>query len=111
MESMVALMLLAILGLGLALAVSKALQNQQQTIAQGLGVVLLREAATQTANQIEVDPVDIGGQDLPVSDDSQPTTVTVTIGGVPIDLEYTPGSFSIQSTDIFSGDGTVRLDL
>jgi type II secretory pathway pseudopilin PulG len=111
MESMVALMLLAVLGLGLGLAVSKALQNQQQTIAQGLGVVLLREAATQTANQIDVDPVDIGGQDLTVSDDSQPTTVTVTIGEVPIDLEYTPRSFSIQSTDIFSGDGTVRLDL
>lgn len=106
MESMVALMLLAILGLGLGLAVSKALQNQQQTIAQGLGVVLLREAAQTGGNSVP-----ILQQSLSVSDDGEETTVTVTIGDQSFDLPYTPSSLSIQSTAIFSGDGTVRLDL
>ncbi len=107
MESMVALMLLAILGLGLGLAVSKALQNQQQTIAQGLGVVLLREAA-----QTGGDSVPILQQSLSVTEDVEETTVTVTIGDQSFpNLPYTPSSLSIQNADIFSGDGTVRLDL
>lgn len=103
---MVALLLLSILGLGLGLAVTKVLQNQQQTIAQGLGVVLLREAA-QTG-----DPsVSISEQSVTVSDDGEETTVTVTIGDLSEAIPYTPRSLSIQNTDIFSGDGIVRLDL
>ncbi len=107
MESMVALMLLSILGLGLGLAVSKALLNQQQTIAQGLGVVLLREAAQAGATSVP-----ILQQSLAVSYVGEPTTMTVTIGNQSFpNLPYTPRSLSIQNTDIFSGDGTVRLDL
>ncbi len=103
-----ALMLLAILGLGLGLAVSKALLNQQQTIAQGLGILLLRESVqTDTTDT----PVEIGGQSVAVDDQDTIVTVTVSIGTLEIPLEYRPRSLSIQNADIFSGDGTVRLDL
>lgn len=105
-EALVSVLLVAILGLGMAYATSRVLLVQRFSTTQNLAVVQMREYL-QTGEQSAVSMAD---QNLSISDLPQPGTVAIDVAGIVKNISLTRSrSLSVSSTELFSGDGTVSL--
>lgn len=105
-ESMISVLLMAVLGLGTAYATSQILVTQRFAATQSLAVIQMREYL-QTHEQPEVN---VAGYVLPIDDSPQSSEIAIEIGGKsrPVTLTHSR-SMSVSSTDLFSGDGSISL--
>ena len=104
-EALVSVLLVAILGLGMAYATSRVLLIQRYAATQSLAIVQMREYL-QTGDL----QVSMAGRSLSVSDSPQQGAVTISIAGLSRDITLTRSrSLTVSNAELFSGDGTVSL--
>ena len=107
LEAMISVLLVAVLGLGLAYATSQVLLTQRYATTQNLAVIQLRESMQ--TGETEVSIADKTLRIIPSPKDK--ITVNVTVGSVTEEVELTSRSRSVEmtNTELFSGDGKVSL--
>lgn len=104
-EAMISVLLVSILGLGMAYATSQVLLTQRYTATQSLAVVQLREFL-----QTGETEVSMAGQTLAIDNSPEVGAVRVIVAGVTKDVTLTRSrSLAVTSTELFSGDGKVSL--
>ncbi len=110
-ESMVSVLLVAVLGLGLAHATSKSLVAQRYTTTQNITVMHMREhLQTRTADSQSFSLAD---KDITLSETVFQQSLTVSVAGIPSDKTIpnaaTGISLSVTEASLYSGDGTITL--
>lgn len=109
-EAMISMLLVAVLGLGVAYATSKSLVAQRYTTTQNLTVMHLREyLQTRDADD---KTFSIAGQNLSVTETPQPSSLTVTVDGIATSSKTLPQaatgiSLSVSNDDLFGSNGTI----
>lgn len=108
-EAMVSILLVAILGLGLTYATSRVLLVQRYATTQSLAVIQMREYLQTGENQ----QVNVAGVIVPIVA-AAPSSANLTIGvsgkaNTEKLITVHPRSLTVNSTELFSGDGTISL--
>lgn len=109
-EAMISVLLVAVLGLGIAYATSRALLTQRYATTQNLAIIKMREYLQTDEEQ----SISIAQYSSSIDDSSKPEPpsepVTISIGTISKDIMMTRSrSLIVTSADLFSGDGTVSL--
>lgn len=110
-ESMISMLLVAILGLGVAYATSKSLAAQRYTTTQNITVMHMREYL-QTRDSAK-QTVSIAEQSITLNETPVNQELTVSVSGInsakTLPQVQTGLSLTASSTDLYGGDGEIIL--
>lgn len=111
-ESMISMLLVSVLGLGVAYATSKSLAAQRYTTTQNLTVMHMREYL-QTRDSAK-QTMSIAEQNITLNETPVNQELTVSIPGINASAKTLPQvqtglSLTASSTDLYGGDGEIIL--
>lgn len=110
-EAMISVLLVGVLGLGVAYATSKSLVAQRYATTQNLAVMHMREYL-QTRDATDK-TFSVAGKNISLTETPQSSSLSISVSGISSTkvLPQAPTGISLSASngDVFSGDGAIKL--
>jgi Tfp pilus assembly protein PilV len=104
-EGLISILLVSIIGLGLAFITTRAISIQGLSASEAQVLLGLRNALVDPSLQITV-----GDQNLTVTRVEEDLSFTITVGGISHTVDVPAESLSVTNTSLIRGDGSLQLN-
>ena len=104
-EGLISILMVSIVGLGLAFITTKAITIQGMSASEAQVLLGLRNALVDPSL-----PISVGGQDLTVTRVAENLSFTITVGGLSHTVDVPAESLSVTNTSLIRGNGSLQLN-
>ena len=105
-EGLISILMVSIVGLGLAFITTKAITIQGMSASEAQVLLGLRNALVDPSLQT----ISVGGQDLTVTRVEENLSFTITVGGISHTVDVPAESLSVTNTTLIRGNGSLQLN-